>query len=289
MVRIVPGEKPTKEFHQLLLSAVGPRPIAFASTVDQEGNTNLAPYSFFNAFSSRPPILIFSSNRRVRDNTTKDTLSNVEATRQVVINVVSYNIARQMALSSIEYPAEVDEFEKAGFNKLESETVKPFRVKESPVQFECEVIEIKPLGEEGGAGNLIICKVNVMHIDERVMNEDGKIDVHKIDLIGRDGGSRYVRASGDAIFEMSQPVTNIGIGFDNLPAAIRQSTVLTGNQLAALAAVERLPNEDEVSVEIASNLHLVDMTEEELHSYASTLIEGGGIEQAWRVLLSNKL
>lgn len=289
MKRIVPKELETKRFHSLLLGAIGPRPIAFASTITEDGQANLAPYSFFNAFSSNPPILIFSSNRRVRDNTTKDTLSNVEANGEVVINVVSYNIARQMALASVEYPGDVDEFEKAGFHKLDSEMVKPYRVKESPVQFECKVQEIKPLGEHGGAGNLIICEVVLMHVDERILDADGKIDQHKIDLVGRAGGMRYVRASGEAVFEIVQPVAQIGIGFDQLPEAIRHSTVLTGSELGALAAVEALPTEDEIKAELAGNPRLSSYSEEDLHRMAQKMIAGGGIENAWRILMCNKL
>jgi len=199
-MKIVDPEKTsTKDFHQFLLGAVAPRPIAFASTVDENGNPNLAPYSFFNAFSSNPPVLVFSSNRRVSDNTTKDTLHNIEKTKEVVINVVSHSIVRQMAVSSISFPTEDSEFDKTGLTPIASDLVKPFRVKESPVQMECKVSEIIPLGEHGGAGHLIICNVVRMHVDENVLDDNNRIDPHKIDLMGRMGRAYYVRASGPAI------------------------------------------------------------------------------------------
>ena len=199
MLSIDPSKIPTKDLHQYILGAVSPRPIAFASTISTEGVPNLAPYSFFNAFSSNPPILIFSSNRRVSNNTTKDTLKNVEDTGEVVINVVPHAIVRQMALASIEYGPEVNEFVKSGLTPLPSECVRPFRVAESPVQMECTVERILPLGEGGGAGNLIICRIVRMHISESVLNEKGRIDPHKIDLMGRMGRFYYVRASGAAV------------------------------------------------------------------------------------------
>lgn len=246
MLTIDPTQIPTKDLHQYILGAVAPRPIAFASTLSADGTPNLAPYSFFNAFSSNPPILIFSSNRRVSNNTTKDTLKNVEDTGEVVINVVSHAIVRQMALCSVEYDASVNEFEKAGFTPLPSERVKPFRVAESPVQMECKVEQILPLGEKGGAGNLIICRIVLMHIDERVLSETGRIDPHKIDLVARMGRFYYARASGPAIFEIAQTVTAIGVGFDVLPEGLRHSAVLTGNDLGHIAALTALPSREEV-------------------------------------------
>lgn len=245
MLSIDPTQIATKDLHQYILAAVAPRPIAFASTISADGVPNLAPYSFFNAFSSNPPILIFSSNRRVANNTTKDTLKNVEDTGEVVINVVSHNISRQMALTSIEYGPEVNEFIKAGFTALPSERVRPFRVAESPVQMECVVDQILPLGEGGGAGNLIFCKIVMMHIAENILTETGRIDPHKIDLMGRMGRFYYARASGDAVEEIVQEVTRIGIGFDGLPPAIRHSKVLTGNDLAHLASLPALPSHEE--------------------------------------------
>lgn len=245
MLSIDPTQIATKDLHQYILAAVAPRPIAFASTISADGVPNLAPYSFFNAFSSNPPILIFSSNRRVANNTTKDTLKNVEDTGEVVINVVSHNISRQMALTSIEYGPDVDEFIKAGFTALPSERVRPFRVAESPVQMECVVDQILPLGEGGGAGNLIFCKIVMMHIAENILTETGRIDPHKIDLMGRMGRFYYARASGDAVEEIVQEVTRIGIGFDGLPPGIRHSKVLTGNDLAHLASLPALPSHEE--------------------------------------------
>jgi flavin reductase (DIM6/NTAB) family NADH-FMN oxidoreductase RutF len=241
MLTIDPKEIATKDLHQFMLAAVAPRPIAFASTISTDGVPNLAPYSFFNAFSSNPPILIFSSNRRVANNTTKDTLKNVQDTGEVVINVVSHSIVRQMAITSVEYGATVDEFEKGGFTKLASDLVKPFRVAESPVQMECTVDQILPLGEDGGAGNLIVCRIVRMHIQESVLNDKGRIDPHKIDLMGRMGRFYYARASGAAVEEIVQEVTSMAIGFDGLPAAIRHSEVITGNNLARLAALTALP------------------------------------------------
>jgi flavin reductase (DIM6/NTAB) family NADH-FMN oxidoreductase RutF len=243
-MRIDPTQIPTKDLHQYLLGAVAPRPIAFASTLSKEGVPNLAPYSFFNAFSSNPPILVFSSNRRVADNTTKDTLKNIEDTGEVVINAVSHSIVRQMAVCSIEYPAGVNEFEKAGLTPLPSERVKPFRVAESPAQMECIVERILPLGDGGGAGHLIVCKIVMMHLDDRVLDEQKRIDPHKIDLMARMGRAYYVRASGAAVMEIVQEVGKMGIGFDGLPMALRNSPVLTGNNLGQLAGLTSLPTHE---------------------------------------------
>lgn len=242
MLTIVPEELKTKDLHQFLLGTVSPRPIAFASTIDENGRPNLAPYSFFNAFSSNPPIVVFSSNRRVSDNTTKDTLYNVRATGEVVINAVSYDIVRRMAVSSVEFPAGVDEFEKSGLTAIPSDLVKPPRVAESPAHLECKVQEIVPLGEHGGAGHLIICRVVRMHVKRSVIDENNRIDPHKIDLMGRMGRAYYVRASGDAIHTIVQSVTDIPIGYDGLPGDIRRSTVLNGNQIGLLAGLVELPS-----------------------------------------------
>jgi len=246
MIKIDPKNTPTGDLHQYLLGSVAPRPIAFASTVDEHGVANLAPYSFFNAFSSNPPILVFSSNRRVSNNTTKDTLHNVETTGEVVINVVSYGIARQVAVSSVEFPSEVSEFEKAGLTPIASELVKPFRVKESPVQMECKVRQIIPLGTGGGAGNLIVCEVLLMHIDEQILDENNRISPHKIDLMGRMGRAYYVRASGESIHTIYQPYLPVCIGFDQLPESIRNSKVLTGNNLGQLAGMAAAPDANAV-------------------------------------------
>ncbi|MEO6759189.1 MAG: flavin reductase family protein [Saprospiraceae bacterium] len=290
MLTVDPTQIATKDLHQYILGAVAPRPIAFASTISTEGVPNLAPYSFFNAFSSNPPILIFSSNRRVLNNTTKDTLRNVEDTGEVVINVVSHRIVRQMALTSVEYDSEVNEFEKAGFTTLPSVRIRPFRVAESPVQMECTVDSILPLGEGGGAGNLIICRIVLLHIDETVLSETGRIDPHKIDLMGRMGRFYYARASGAAVEEIVQEVTRIGIGFDGLPIGVRQSNVLTGNQLGQLASLTALPQFNEAMTLAADDprvqyiLTLAD-ARRELHLYAGDALDLQQTELAARLVV----
>ncbi len=278
-MRIVdPQNTATKDFHQFMLGAVAPRPIAFASTVDEAGNPNLAPYSFFNAFSSNPPILVFSSNRRVADNTTKDTLHNIEQTREVVINVVNHDIVRQMAVTSISFPTGVSEFEKAGLTPLASDLVKPFRVKESPVQMECKVHDIITLGEEGGAGHLIICHVVRMHIDENILDGD-RINPHKIDLMGRMGRAYYVRASGEAIQTIVQSVMEVSIGYDKLPDSVKNSTVLTGNNLGQLAGLLALPEQEDVNAirsdEKVAGILSGDSPKEKLHEYAKVCLDEG--------------
>ena len=247
MIRIDAQTTSTPDFYQFLIGSVAPRPIAFVSTMDKEGNTNLAPFSFFNAFSSKPPIVVFSVGRRVQDGTTKDTLSNVEQTMECVINMVSHSIVRQMTLTAVNYPKGVNEFEKAGLTPLASDMVRPFRVKESPVQLECRVDQILPLGTEGGAGCLIICNVLCIHISEDVMDAELKrIDPHKIDLVGRLGRAYYIRASSDSIFEIVQPEKPIVLGYDGLPQSIRQSEVLTGNNIAQIASLITLPPKEEI-------------------------------------------
>lgn len=280
MLRIDPTQIPTKDLHQFILGAVAPRPIAFASTLSAEGVPNLAPYSFFNAFSSNPPILIFSSNRRVADNTTKDTLKNVQDTGEVVINVVSHRIVRQAALTSVEYGAEVNEFEKAGLTPLPSEMIKPFRVAESPVHMECRVEQIIPLGDRGGAGNLIVCRIVLMHIAEEVLSDTGRIDPHKIDLMARMGRFYYARASGDAIYEIVQDVKTFGVGFDGLPPGVRHSPVLTGNNLARIAALPALPGAEEIAAlagtdERARQCLAAADAKTALHRYAQEVLERG--------------
>lgn len=287
MLTIDPTQIPTKDLHQYILGAVSPRPIAFASTVSADGIPNLAPYSFFNAFSSNPPILIFSSNRRVANNTTKDTLKNVEDTGEVVINVVPYAIVRQMALCSIEYDANVNEFEKAGFTPLPSERVRPFRVAESPVQMECVVEKILPLGEGGGAGNLIICRIVLMHIAEHILTDSGRIDPHKIDLMGRMGRFYYARASGDAVVEIIQKVTDLGVGFDALPEHVRHSTVLTGNELAQIAALTVLPDQAAIVADPRVQAALAaNAARDALHRMAQAAIQENDVELAAKLVLS---
>lgn len=246
MLSVTPEELSVPKLHQLLLGSVGPRPICFASTVDAQGNRNLAPFSFFNVFSANPPILVFSPARSGRTNESKHTHDNVKEVPQVVINVVTYDMVHQMSLASSPYAKGVDEFVKTGFTPIDSELVKPARVKESPVQLECEVQEVVELGQNGGAGNLVICKVLKMHIDETILNEHGQIDQTKIDLVARMGGDWYCRAHGNALFELVKPLTNCGIGVDALPEHIRLSHVLSGNDLGQLGNVEVAPDSDEI-------------------------------------------
>jgi flavin reductase (DIM6/NTAB) family NADH-FMN oxidoreductase RutF len=283
MITINPLEIPTKDLHQFMVGAVAPRPIAWASTIDEEGNPNLAPYSFFNAFSSNPPIVVFSSNRRVSNNTTKDTLYNIEKTGEVVINMVNYDLVRQMAVTGVEFPKEVNEFEKAGLTMLPSELVKPFRVKESPVHFECKVNQIVPLGDKGGAGHLIICNIVRIHISEDVMEDNNRINPHKLDLVGRLGRAYYTRVKGDSIFTVAQSQTDIVIGFDALPLAIRQSKVFTGNNLGALAGLLVLPNKEKVLALKENNTEIKKILAAEnvldnLQLYAKQELDKGNIE-----------
>ena len=285
LLTIIPGEIPISELHGLLLSSVAPRPIALASTMDGNGEPNLSPFSFFNVFSANPPILIFSPARRVRDNTVKHTLENVRETGEVVINVVTYDMVHQTSLASTEYGRGVNEFLKAGFTMLPSETVKPFRVAESPVQFECKVIEVKELGTEGGAGNLVICQVLRMHVEERVLNSQGKIDQRKLDLVARAGGNFYSRAR-EAFFEIPKPLSSQGIGVDGLPESVRNSKVLTGNELGMLGNVERLPEHDAVDKFIKDNPRLMGADLNEKHKFAQSFLQRDDVESAWKVLLS---
>jgi flavin reductase (DIM6/NTAB) family NADH-FMN oxidoreductase RutF len=274
-----------------LLGAIAPRPICFASTIDEDGNMNLSPFSFFNVFGSKPPILVFSPARRVRNNTIKHTLENAIRTKEVVINVVNYAIVQQMSLASCEYDKGVNEFEKAGLTPIASEMVKPFRVKESPVQLECKVLEVKATGEEGGAGNLVICEVVCMHINDAVLNEQLQIDPHKIDLVARMGGDFYCRASGNAVFEVAKPNLNLGVGVDQLPEGIRLSKVLTGNHLGVLGNCTAVPLIDEAY----NDKHLNELLSRSytnleerisaLHTYAKELLDANKIDQAWQVLL----
>jgi flavin reductase (DIM6/NTAB) family NADH-FMN oxidoreductase RutF len=293
MISIDPKSISVPELHGHLLGAIGPRPIAFASTVDEKGNHNLAPFSFFNVFSANPPILIFSPARSGRNNTTKDTYENAKKVPECVINVVTYDMVHQMSLTSSPYASNVDEFVKAGFIPVPSETVRPMRVKESPVQFECKIIEVKELGNEGGAGNLIICEVTRIHVREDLL-VNGKIDQTKIDLVARMGGNWYCRANGPALFEVAKPLTTIGIGFDNLPHDIKKSKILTGNDLGQLANVEAVPNETDVNdyklIELSEIFIKFEddavQLERELHLLAKQLLSENKVEEAWLTLLS---
>ena len=294
MVSIDPKDLPVQKLHQYLLGAIGPRPIAFASTVDAVGKPNLAPFSFFNVFSANPPILIFSPARSGRTNTTKDTYNNVKIVPEVVINVVNYDIVHQMSLASSPYAPGVNEFEKAGFTALKSDSVKPFRVAESPVQFECKVNEVIELGTEGGAGNLIICEVLKIHIHDEILDSNGMIDQQKIDLVARMGGDWYSRANAESMFEITKPISTCGIGFDALPVDIKSSKVLSGNNLGHLAGIEKIP--DETNVNEYKLLELSDLfvslednplaLEEELHKRAQSLLDENKLEEAWLTLLS---
>lgn len=293
-MKVVPGEIKTARLHAHLLGAIAPRPICFASTVDAEGCANLSPFSFFNMFGSKPPVLIFSPARRVRDNSIKHTLENIYATKEVVINVVSYNIVQQMNLASCEYPAGVDEFSKAGFTALPSDMVKPFRVAESPAQLECKVLQVIETGQEGGAGNLVICEMLCMHIHDEVLNADSIIDPHRIDLVARMGGDYYCRASGSALFTVPKPNTQPGIGIDALPEAIRRSPVLTGNNLGMLGSSSVLPVVTEPFYDDRLTQILRDYEDDKRaqrhaqHVYAKELLDAGEVTKAWSVLLASQ-
>ncbi len=289
MLSINPNEISVPKLHGYLLGSIAPRPIAFASTVDAEGNPNLAPFSFFNVFSANPPIMVFSPARSVRDNTTKHTLDNCIATKEVVINVVNYEMAHQMSLASTAYPKGVNEFVKAGFTMLKSEKVTPFRVAESPVQFECKVNEVIALGNDGGAGNMIVCEVVKVHIQEDILDNEGRIDQHKIDLVARAGGSFYSRAK-EGFFEIPKPLTTLGIGVDALPEHIKNSTILTGNDLGILGNSEAIPSQEEVSAYIknAKNTcpHIEKASADELHKKAQEYLKKGDVNTAWKLLLA---
>ncbi len=284
MLSIDPSNISTAKLHGYLLSAVAPRPIAFASTLDAQGNPNLSPFSFFNVFSANPPILIFSPARRVRNNTTKHTLENVLEVKEVVINVVNFDMVQQMSLSSTEYAKGVNEFEKAGFTMLESEVIEPSRVVESPIQFECKVNEVVALGNEGGAGNLVICEVVKMHISEDILTDDRSIDQEKLDLVSRAGGSFYSRAK-NGFFEIPKPLATLGIGVDAMPREVRESTVLTGNNLGMLANVESLPNQHDVDNFANDNGQFVGLKTSKKHKFAKKFLEKKDVQSAWKVLL----
>ena len=291
MLSFEPKEISVGKLHSYLLSAVAPRPIAFASTIDADGNPNLSPFSFFNVFSANPPIMVFSPARRVRDNTTKHTLENVEQVKEVVINVVNFDIVQQMSLSSTEYPENVNEFDKAGLTMLKSDLVKPFRVAESPVQFECKVNDIVKLGDEGGAGNLIICEVVKLHITDEVLNEDKTINQEQLDLVSRAGGSYYSRAN-KGFFEIPKPISTLGIGVDAMPDHVKNSMILTGNDLGVLGNVEALPNNKEIKdflKDVSKRCpNVSDMSHRERHKIAQNYLSYGDVESAWKLLLTEK-
>jgi flavin reductase (DIM6/NTAB) family NADH-FMN oxidoreductase RutF len=292
---IYPKDVKVSELHQQMLTAIAPRPIAFASTVDKDGNANLSPFSFFNVFSANPPVMVFSPARSGRTGKTKNTLDNVLEVPEVVINVVNYDIVEQASLSSTEYEKGIDEFIKAGFTKENSINIKPYRVKESPVQFECTVKEVVELGKEGGAGNLVICEVLCMHINENILTE-GKIDQNKIRLVGRLGYNWYCKSFGDSLFEVEKPLTTLGIGVDQIPEKIKMSTVLTGNNLGQLGNIEKIPNKEEVNQYLERNAisdlfkdykHDRNQLENQLHILAKNLLAENKVMDAWKVLLAS--
>jgi flavin reductase (DIM6/NTAB) family NADH-FMN oxidoreductase RutF len=291
MLTIDPKELSPMKLQGYLQSAIAPRPIAFASTIDKNGKPNLSPFSFFNIFSSNPPILVFSPARRVRNNTKKHTLINCEETRQVVINVVNFDIVQQMSLSSTEYPDGVNEFEKSGLTPIPSEMVKPYRVAESPVQFECKVNQIIPLGTEGGAGNMIICEVVKMHINEAVLDADGAIDPMKIDLVSRLGGNWYSRAK-EGLFEVEKPLATLGIGVDAIPEFVKESLIFNGNDLGKLGNVEALPTNEEITIFVKQNFEVKGVLsaddEVKKHQLAKEYLDKNEVLTAWKVLLAKQ-
>jgi flavin reductase (DIM6/NTAB) family NADH-FMN oxidoreductase RutF len=291
MISIDPKSITTAKLQGYLQGSVGPRPIAFASTVDADGNPNLSPFSFFNVFSANPPILVFSPARRVRDNSVKHTLINCEATREVVINVVNYDLVQQTSLASTEYADGVNEFVKSGVTAVPSDLVKPFRVHESPVQFECKVTQIIALGDEGGAGNLILCEVVKIHINEAVLDENGAIDQFKIDLVSRLGGNWYSR-SNQGLFEVPKPLATLGIGVDAIPSHIIKSTVFDGNDLGKLGNIEALPSTEEVSIFVKENFSIKAVLssddQENVYLEAKKYLNENDVLSAWKVLLAKK-
>lgn len=282
----------TPERQNYLQHAIAPRPICFASTIDKEGNVNLSPFSFFNLFSSDPPVVIFSPSRRVRDNSTKHSLQNVLEVPEVVINIVDYDMVQQASLSSCEFPKGVNEFIKAGFTQQPATMVKPPMVKESKVKMECRVLEVKPLGTAGGAGNLVICEVMLMHIDETILNEKKLIDQRKLHHVARLGGDWYCKVDESNLFIVEKPNIKLGIGVDVLPAHIRNSSVLTGNNLGQLGNVHEMPVidpsfEDDHLKQIVQYYSInPDEMEKELHAYAKELLREGKVKEAWQVLLN---
>jgi flavin reductase (DIM6/NTAB) family NADH-FMN oxidoreductase RutF len=289
MISFEPKDLSVGKLHGYLLGAVTPRPIAFASTIDKDGNINLSPFSFFNVFSANPPILIFSPARRGRDNTTKHTYENVLEVKEVVINIVNYDMVQQMSLSSTEYPKGTNEFLKAGLTQLPSEKVKPPRVAESPVQFECKVNKVIELGKEGGAGNLVICEVLKIHIDESILDENQTIDQYKIDTVARMGGNWYSR-SNMGMFEVPKPLTTLGIGVDKIPFEIKSSTILTGNNLGMLGNIEQIPSTEEINEFVSKNIKVRTVLSSsdtvEIHKLAQSYLQQGDIPSAWKVLLA---
>jgi flavin reductase (DIM6/NTAB) family NADH-FMN oxidoreductase RutF len=292
-----PKDLSLSEFHSYLLGAVTPRPVAFASSVDNQGNVNLSPFSFFNAFSANPPILVFSPSRRGKDNTTKHTYENIREVPEVVINIANYNLVEQMSLASSNYGKGVNEFVKAGLTEVKSAMVKPPRVLEAPIAFECNVNEVIQLGDKGGAGNLVICEILLMHITEEILDENEKINPVKLDAVGRLGEDWYCRVIPDSIFRVPKPTQHLGIGFDSLPDEIKKSPVLSGNNLARLAGVKELPNKEfleqiknsvEVSDVFTRFINDKESMEYHLHMLGKAALERGETDLAWAYLLASK-
>lgn len=287
MITINPAETPIQKMVAYLQGAVSPRPIAFASTISAAGEVNLSPFSFFNMFSMNPPILVFSPSRRVRDNSTKHTLQNVLEVAEVTINIVNYAMVERASLASCDFPKGTNEFIKAGFTAAPSQKVKPPRVLESPISFECVVNQIVPLGAEGGAGNLVVCQVVLMHIHPDVLDEQGKINPWKVDAVARMGGDYYCRAQGNAIFSVPKPNEKVGIGIDQLPHEVRTSSVLTGNDLGRLANVAQLPDEASIK-EFQRRPEWITANQRgksNLHHLAQQFLHEGMLEEALKTLL----
>jgi flavin reductase (DIM6/NTAB) family NADH-FMN oxidoreductase RutF len=268
----------TAGLYQYLSAAVTPRPIAFVSTIDSEGNKNLSPFSFFNVFSINPPILVFSPVRRVRNNTSKHTLENVQQIKECVISLVTEEIAQQVSLASCDFDYETNEFEKAGFTEIKSESISPSRIKESPINFECKVNKVISLGKEGGAGSLVICEVLKMHINESILDENNSINPFKLNIVSRLGANWYGKTNKDSVYEIAKPISRMGMGIDNLPEEIKNSKVLTGNELAILASAENIPVKKELILRDKINT-------EEKHILAKELLSQGKAEDAWQILL----
>lgn len=285
---IDPKTIPVSKLQGYLQGTVSPRPIAFVSSIDKEGKVNLSPFSFFNMFSMNPPILVFSPSRRVRDNTTKHTLQNVLEVPEVVINIVSHRMVQQTSLASVEFPKGVNEFYKAGFTEVPSERVKPPRVGESPASFECKVNQVIPLGNEGGAGNLVICEVVLAHFKDEIFDESGKVDPNKVDAVARMGGDYYCRAHGENIFTVPKPTDTVSIGVDQIPSAILNSKVLTGNDLGILGSALSLPDDQTIGLFKASSEYqaLANHDEESIHALAKQYLQEGRVEDAWKILLA---
>ena len=275
-IDITAGE--TEGLYKFLSSAITPRPIAFVSTIDSKGNKNLSPFSFFNVFSINPPILVFSPVRRVRNNTSKHTLDNLYQVKECVVSLVTEEIVQQVSLSSCDFDAQTNEFEKAGFTEVKSDIVKTSRIKESPINFECKINDIISLGEEGGAGNLVICQVLKMHINESILNHKEEIDPLKLKIVSRLGASWYGKTTKESIYEIAKPISRIGMGIDKLPETIKNSKILTGNDLAILASAEKIPLKNNFNIRDNKNTS-------EKHILAKEFLSQGEVENAWQILL----